>query len=165
MTSPVTDLLGTVTLDGAGQPVVAFDRRYAAAPADLWDAVTDPDRLARWFAPVEGDLVEGGTFTMRFDDGDIPSCRIVRCDAPRAFSWEWPQDEQSSLVEVQILPDGAASRLRLTHTRLTVSGATGYGAGWDIYLRHLGDHLAGREPTGWWDSFAETRQAYAALLD
>ena len=137
-------LWGTIGLGGSGDPVVSFDRMYAAEPADLWDAVTNPDRLARWFAPVEGDLVEGGSFTLRFDDGDVPDCRIVRCEAPRSIAWEWRHEAGLSLVEVEILPEGARSRLRLTHTRLSSTDAAGYAAGWDVYLRRLDDTFAGR---------------------
>lgn len=38
--------------------------------------MSDPDRLAQWFAPVEGELREGGRFTMRFEDGDAPGCHV-----------------------------------------------------------------------------------------
>jgi hypothetical protein len=31
-------------------------RRYDAPIADVWDACTDPERIARWFLPVSGDL-------------------------------------------------------------------------------------------------------------
>ena len=37
---------------------VTFDQAFRAPAAELWDAVTNPDRLERWFARVDGDLVE-----------------------------------------------------------------------------------------------------------
>jgi uncharacterized protein YndB with AHSA1/START domain len=33
---------------------------------DLWSAITEPDRLARWIATVEGDLRVGGTIQAQF---------------------------------------------------------------------------------------------------
>ena len=33
---------------------------YDTDLADLWSAITEPDRLARWVATVEGDLRLGG---------------------------------------------------------------------------------------------------------
>ena len=33
---------------------------------DLWDACTDPERLARWIAKVSGDLRVGGTIHATF---------------------------------------------------------------------------------------------------
>jgi len=41
--------------------VVTLERRYAAEVADVWQAITDPDRVRRWFLPLTGDLREGGT--------------------------------------------------------------------------------------------------------
>jgi uncharacterized protein YndB with AHSA1/START domain len=34
--------------------------------ADLWSAITEPGRLARWIAAVEGDLRVGGMVQTRF---------------------------------------------------------------------------------------------------
>ncbi len=45
--------------------VVALARTYRAPRADVWDALTEPDRLARWFLPVSGDLVLGGATSSR----------------------------------------------------------------------------------------------------
>lgn len=59
-----------------------FRRTYEAPIADVWDACTNPARLSRWYAPVEGDLHEGGTFTQ----GDFGSGRITRCEAPRLLT-------------------------------------------------------------------------------
>ncbi len=75
-------LLGTITRTGDDAEVV-FDRVYDTDAADLWETLTDPERLARWFARVDGDLREGGRFTIHFDDDDVPECRITSCDAPR----------------------------------------------------------------------------------
>jgi uncharacterized protein YndB with AHSA1/START domain len=41
---------------------VMLRREYPTDPEDVWQALTDPRRVARWFAPVSGDLRQGGTF-------------------------------------------------------------------------------------------------------
>jgi uncharacterized protein YndB with AHSA1/START domain len=46
--------------DGTG--VVRIQDRYDTDVEDLWAAITDPSRLARWYGQVEGDLVAGGEF-------------------------------------------------------------------------------------------------------
>ena len=53
------DLLGALRADGS-RAAVRFERTYATTCEDLWSAVTEPERLARWFAPVSGDLAVGG---------------------------------------------------------------------------------------------------------
>lgn len=128
----MTDLLGTLQegRDGVG---VSFNRAYATPVEDLWNAVSDPERLAQWFAPVEGDLREGARFTMRFDDGDVPGCHIIECSPGRQLAFEWPMP-QETLVTATVLPDGRGSRLELHHDRMPRTAASRYAAGWDAYL-------------------------------
>ena len=48
-----------------GQGVVRLEDRFDTDIDDLWSALTDPRRLARWLGEVEGDLREGGEFQAR----------------------------------------------------------------------------------------------------
>jgi uncharacterized protein YndB with AHSA1/START domain len=157
-------LLGTLTRTG-DTTEVTFDRVYATDAADLWTAVTDPERLARWFAPVDGDLEPGGRFTIRFDDGDVPGCQVTDCDAPRGYAWEWPHTTHTSWVTVAVEPAGEGARLLLTHARLSLTSAAGYAAGWDVYVRRLGEVVAGRQaPDTWAEDWSRAYEGYAARL-
>jgi len=47
----------TTSLQGALRPdadclAVRFERRYPATPAEVWNAVTQPERITRWLAPT-----------------------------------------------------------------------------------------------------------------
>src|SRR5262252_1374625 len=54
-------ILGSLrAVDGVG--VVRIEDRYDTTINDLWAAITDPDRLARWYGNLEGDLRPGGAF-------------------------------------------------------------------------------------------------------
>jgi uncharacterized protein YndB with AHSA1/START domain len=157
-------VLGTITRAGDHAEVV-FARDYDTDAADLWAAVTEPERLARWFAPVDGDLRDGGRFTIRFDDNDVPDCRVTSCDAPRAYSWEWPHAAYTSLVTVAVEPAGTGARLHLTHTRLAPSQAPDYAAGWEIYVSRLAELTAGEEVRDTWvQDWGRAREGYAAQL-
>ena len=58
---PAARILGSLrSADGTG--VVRIEDRYDTDIDDLWSAITEPDRLARWFGQVEGDLRIGGKF-------------------------------------------------------------------------------------------------------
>src|SRR5579863_5462066 len=58
-------LLGSLrSADGTG--VVRMEDRLDTDIDDLWSALTDPRRLARWLGEVEGDLRLGGEFRARF---------------------------------------------------------------------------------------------------
>ena len=90
----------------AGQARSAmFRRTYDADIADVWDACTNPERLARWYQPVEGDLRLGGTFTQ----GEMGGGRIVACEEPRLLRLALgPSDPSPDQLEVRLSegPDG-----------------------------------------------------------
>ena len=76
-------ILGSLrSADGAG--VVRIEDRYDTDINDLWSALTDPGRLARWYGQAEGDLRPGGQFRTYAEADDIESTgRIVACEPPR----------------------------------------------------------------------------------
>ena len=64
--------------DGAAGVSVPLKRSYPAQVEDVWDAVTDPDRLKRWFLPISGDLRVGGRFQLEGNAGADPDCEPPR---------------------------------------------------------------------------------------
>ena len=47
-----------------------MEARYASGIDDVWAALTDRDRLARWYGELDGDLRRGGDFTLAFSPAD-----------------------------------------------------------------------------------------------
>src|SRR6267142_611351 len=80
---PGTRILGSLrSADGAG--VVRIEDRYDAGIDDLWSALTDPGRLARWYSQVEGDLRPGEQFRLHVETDDIDSAgRVEACEPLR----------------------------------------------------------------------------------
>src|SRR6266704_4353772 len=80
---PGTRILGSLrSADGAG--VVRIEDRYDTDIDDLWSAITDPVRLARWHGQIQGDLRLGGEFRLYLEADDIDSTgRIDACEPPR----------------------------------------------------------------------------------
>jgi len=78
-----TRILGSLrSADGAG--IVRIEDRYDTDIDDLWSAITDPVRLARWHGQIEGDLRPGGEFRLYLEADDIDSTgRIDICEPPR----------------------------------------------------------------------------------
>src|SRR5260221_11847708 len=76
-------LLGSLrSADGKG--VVRIEDRSDTDIDDLWSALTDPRRLARWYGEVEGDLRPGGEFHLHLEsDGWDGSGRVEACEPPR----------------------------------------------------------------------------------
>jgi uncharacterized protein YndB with AHSA1/START domain len=152
------------TIQGALRPdadrlAVRFERWYPAAPAEVWSAVADPERIGRWLAPTT--LLDDRRYRIDFGDGQETTGTIEVCDEPRALvvTWEFP-GEPASRVSVGIRPDGDGARLVLDHTRLPQNQGAGYGAGWEAYLARLEAQLAGAPGPDWDERFGELLPAY-----
>lgn len=132
-----------VTRDGQSAKAVVASRTYDTDAADLWDAVTDPQRLRRWFAPVTGELVLGGRFHV---EGNA-SGTITACEPGRSFSGTWEFGGFTSWIEIVIAPEGERARLQIHHIALhpnphwTQFGAGAVGVGWELGLLGLAEHL------------------------
>jgi uncharacterized protein YndB with AHSA1/START domain len=82
-THPGTRILGSLrSADGKG--VVRVEDRYDTDINDLWSALTEPGRLARWYGRVEGDLRPGGEFRLYIESADLEGTgRVEACEPPR----------------------------------------------------------------------------------
>jgi uncharacterized protein YndB with AHSA1/START domain len=111
-------------------PWVERDTLVEASPEEVWEALTDEDRLEEWLAPdVELDPVEGGEIVVR--DGDEERAGTIETveEGERfAFTWSRP-GEGESFVEftIEALPGG--SRVTVVETPIgpTATAAGGWG--------------------------------------
>jgi len=140
------------TDDGTEVVAVALRRSYPASVDDVWNAVTDPERMRRWFLPVSGELRQGGSFQL---EGNVGG-EILRCEPPRHLTVTW--GAPISLVHVRLAADGEdATTLELEHTVPVEFAGSGAGAlyvgpGWDISVLGLANFLRGVEvedPAAW----------------
>ncbi|WP_150460226.1 SRPBCC domain-containing protein [Nesterenkonia ebinurensis] len=140
----------TRRLEGTkNEPTLIFERRYATAPADLWDALTSPERLSGWFGTFTDPAPSavGDTFTVDLGgepEDDIGRGRVLECDKPKrlAYRWQW-QNESPSQVSADLEPVGQETLLRLTHAQVEPRNVIGYSGGWEQILLALDDELTG----------------------
>ncbi|QAY73367.1 hypothetical protein ET445_08425 [Agromyces protaetiae] len=155
----------TPSADGGLGFLLELDEVYATDPADLWHAITTPERLARFMATYRGDLRLGGRWQALTVDGEL-YCdgEVTACDAPRTFTTTWQVvGEQPTLLTVTLEPYGAGTRLSLRHEHVT---RLDYGPGWHTYLEslawHLADPGAAKDRERFGRRFAELEPGYAA---
>jgi uncharacterized protein YndB with AHSA1/START domain len=122
---------------------VTLERRYPAAVSDVWDAITDPDRVRRWFLPLTGDLRPGGTFQLEGNAGG----EVISCEPPRHLAVTF--GGESSLVDVRLSADGQQTLLILEHSvPLSLAGSSAgalyVGPGWDGALLGVALYLDGQ---------------------
>jgi uncharacterized protein YndB with AHSA1/START domain len=139
----VTRLVEPADRDGETFKAVIASEVYPSPPADVWDALTDPERLSRWFLPVTGDLRLGGTYQLEGNAGG----EVLECEPEERFVVTWVYDGNVSWVEVTLEADGDGTRMRLAHTCHADNpfwdqfgpGATG--VGWELGMLGLSLHL------------------------
>jgi len=140
-----------------GKPalVAVAIRSYDTTVDDLWEALTSPERLARWFLPVEGELKVGGRYQLKGNAGGT----ITRCHPPEALDLTWEYGGGMSWVNLRLTPDGRRARLTLEHIahrdgigeeHMKKFGPGAVGIGWDLTLhgleRHFTDTRATQDP-------------------
>ncbi len=170
MTASRTGKTGTVSIEGE-HATIAFERRYGHPIELVWDALTNPEHLARWYmTKARLDARAGGSidYVSGISQFHVTG-KILTWDPPRVFEHEWnvepreflPKGERS-VVRWELTPDGDGTILRITHRHLTAQTAKGFVSGTHAFLDRLGDELGGRPLTNWPKRVDELRPVYGA---
>ncbi|TDD66333.1 SRPBCC family protein [Jiangella aurantiaca] len=140
--------VGSRTIEAGEARAVTISQTYPAAVEDLWDAVTNQERIPRWFSPVSGELKLGGRYQVEGNAGGV----VERCDPPKSFAATWEFNGQTSWIEVRLTPEGdGRTRFELEHIALVdeeglafwdLYGPGAVGLGWDLALIGLTRHFA-----------------------
>jgi uncharacterized protein YndB with AHSA1/START domain len=163
-TPAVTRVLGTMRALPDGTGAVRVEDTYATDVDDLWSALTEPTRLARWIADVEGDLRVGGQFRARFTSSWAGTGEVEVCDPPhRLVVRTWEEGETPTVMEATLTADGDVTRLVVEERGLPLGSISAYGAGWQAHLEDLAGYLAGRDDTRWQSRWSELRATYDDL--
>jgi uncharacterized protein YndB with AHSA1/START domain len=125
--------------EGKPAKVVVAGRTYSTTPEDLWQAVTDPERIQRWLLPVSGELRLGGRYQLEGNAGGT----IMECRPPRMLALTWEYGGDVSWVKVHLTPESSGhTRLELEHKAIPGEhwkkfGPSAVGVGWDLMLLGL----------------------------
>lgn len=134
------------------EPLVV-QRRVAAPPSVVYSCLTESERWARWqgeSATVEA--VPGGLFRMRMANGMVARGQFLHLvpDTRVVFTWGWVDQPGippgSTTVEIELIPDGSGTLVRLTHRDLPADQAPFHRMGWDHYLGRLRQVTEGADP-------------------
>jgi uncharacterized protein YndB with AHSA1/START domain len=161
-------ILGSLrSADGKG--IVRMEDRFDTDIDDLWSALTDPRRLARWIGEVEGDLRLGGEFRARFfTSGWEGTGRVEACEPPQRLLLltKDPGEPDEHVIEATLTTDGDQTILVIEERGMPLDQLAAYGAGVQIHVEDLAAHLAGRERRddikARWDELLPAYQALAA---
>jgi uncharacterized protein YndB with AHSA1/START domain len=142
---------------------VRIARRLTAPREKVFRAWTDPQAIARWFAPSEDfrttvfalDLRPGGSYRIEMLEGDKPhrvAGRYVEIRPPEklVFTWKWenePAHVGESLVTIELFDRDGATELVLTHERIADPASRDeHEKGWGGCLTRLETFLSATSP-------------------
>ena len=141
------------------ETTLRLERVLAAPPTAVFDAWTSAEALTQWFAPTnvvrvpELDARTGGRYRIEMENATGARYIItgVYEDVSRptrlVFTWTWEVKPESNengdtRVTIELRPDGAGTRLVLTHDRLTtIESREQHQKGWIGCLDSLDRHV------------------------
>jgi uncharacterized protein YndB with AHSA1/START domain len=130
-------------LTDGDRPAVLVTRRLDHPAERVWEALTVPGLLARWFpSGAEFELRPGGTVT--FDpDGESYDGQVLTAEPPHRLEFTWETDRLDFTLSGT--EAGRSTDLTLLHAFDDLAGAASFATGWEGCLAALADVLAGRE--------------------
>ena len=103
----------------------------------MWSALTEPDRIGRWIAPVTGDLEVGGRYQLENHAGGT----ILACEPPSRLRVTWEYAGHVGWVDVTLTPPTTAAPCSLLeHSAPSAEdhwaefGPGAVGIGWEAML-------------------------------
>jgi uncharacterized protein YndB with AHSA1/START domain len=157
------------TLRAADDPAadtgtVRMHDRFDTTIDDLWSAITDRDRAARWIGELDGDLSLGGTFHARLTSHWEGSARVDECEAPRRVLVTMrPGEPDETVFEAWLTEEEGGTDLVIEERGLPLDQIFAHGAGWQAHIEDLAAHVAGRAPAPWEQRWHELSSFYAAM--
>ena len=117
-------------------------------PEAVWQALTDPKMLARWWAPGAVRAEVGHTFTLDMGPWGQQSCRVLEVQQERLLRYSFAEGVLDSTVTWRLVPEGSGTRLFLTHEGFDLDSPLGrqayrgMGQGWPGVLTRIAPTLA-----------------------
>ncbi|WP_037319645.1 SRPBCC family protein [Amycolatopsis orientalis] len=132
-------------------------REFPGPVEDVWSALTDSERTARWLGTWTGETGVGNTIMllMTAEEGAEPAPAVIReCDPPKRLAIDLATPgEPIWHVELTLTPQGSGTVLDFVHRMPEPEWDTSdIAKGWHFYLDRLGASLAG-EPVPGWDTY------------
>jgi uncharacterized protein YndB with AHSA1/START domain len=136
--------------------VVEREIRVEAQPETVFPFFTDPEKMVRWMAVgATLDPRPGGVFSLNMVEEYFMEGEYLVVDPYRrvVFTWGYgffPDDSNplppgASTVEVEFVPEGEATLVRLRH-RVPAELTDFHAMGWDNYLPRLAIAAGGGDP-------------------
>jgi uncharacterized protein YndB with AHSA1/START domain len=100
---------------------IVMERTFNATSQDVWDAITDRDKMKEWYFDIKEFKPEVG-FEFQFYAGDDKKQYLHLCQVKEvipgkklSYTWRYDYDPCVTLVTFELFPKGTKTLLKLTH--------------------------------------------------
>ena len=130
-----------------GSGVMSFEQWVPYAPARVWEALTDPSLLARWWA--SGDIAPevGHRFTLDMGAWGGRACRVLDVATGESISYTFAEGLLDTVITWYLDSEGSGTRVGLIHYGFDLDSAAGrqayegMGEGWPTVLARIAQAL------------------------
>ncbi|MCW2849124.1 MAG: hypothetical protein JWR90_3098 [Marmoricola sp.] len=118
---------------------LSLTREFRAPIEDVWAAVTEPERLARWVGTFTGDPATGEVqFEMTAEEGATPEPMEIReCTPPVTLKVTAHAGDFHWHLDLHLEESDGVTTLTFTQPDLDPAHADSVGPGWEYYLDRL----------------------------
>ena len=171
----------TKVIERIGPDAIRLERLLDAPPETVWRYLTEASLREQWFMGGTDAHATGGFELIvdhdKLSSDEVPypeshSCfkgrvfneKVLRFDPPRLLETTF-QGGDNGVVTYELQPEGAKTRLVLTHSKIvSPSGFQDFGGGWNSHLTVLQEKLAGRSVKNFWELHGRSREEVAKAL-
>jgi uncharacterized protein YndB with AHSA1/START domain len=104
-----------VTVKSGNIGVIRLERLYTQSPDRLWRALTEPEYVARWWAPGDIRAQVGHRFDMDMGPWGKQPCEVLAVEHERLFSYRFAEPTLNTIITWTLAPEGTGTRLTLVH--------------------------------------------------
>lgn len=148
----------------ADQSFMVLSRTFEAPISEVWAALTDPQRTAKWFGPWSGDPSSAKISVQMMAEEGAPEmdARVLECEPPRRLVLETGEGASAWHLEVDLIQQNESQvSLELSHRLSDPELASQAGPGWEFYLDRLVAAESGGDPeTVSFDAYYPSQAAY-----
>ena len=119
---------------------LVITRTFRAPIADVWASITDPERTARWFGPLQGDGAPGRTIKLQMGQEEGKpwmDMTIDACEPPTRLAISAGDEGERWHLELELAESAGVTELRFTQHLTGTESVGEIGAGWEFYLDAL----------------------------
>ncbi len=94
---------------------IHVDQFLPQPPEKVWRMLTEPERLARWWAAGDVRAEVGHRFTLDMGRWGVVPCTVTLVERQREFAYTFAEDTMGWTITWRLVAEGTGTRLFLEH--------------------------------------------------